>query len=354
MSEAASAFASDLSAPDEAALAPRAAVWAGPAVAVLTLIAAIVVCDAAGVPLRDPDGVASGRLGVALLLITGLVGLDIAVRASRISPGVLPTREALSEVRRERWNRHRAVPVALAVLSFFLTYFAYRNLKSVVPVLRPDVLYDAQLDRIDRAIFGGEAPASALHAILGTGVSAHALSGVYVLLFAFIPISLSIALVFSPNLETGLFYSTALALNWGLAAASYFLLPSIGPFHDLPGTFAELPVTAVTQLQDLLVTQRDAFVQNPGVPGSAQSIGAFASLHVSIYATAAFACHLLRLSRRIKVVVWALTALTVIATIYFGWHYLMDDVAGLLIAAVSLEAARRISHVRLPSRAAST
>ncbi|MDP9345210.1 MAG: hypothetical protein M3P44_05745, partial [Actinomycetota bacterium] len=39
------------------------AVLGGPAVAVASLIAALIATRSAGLPLRDPDGVASGRLG---------------------------------------------------------------------------------------------------------------------------------------------------------------------------------------------------------------------------------------------------------------------------------------------------
>ena len=37
----------------------------------------------------------------------------------------------------------------------------------------------------------------------------------------------------------------------------------------------------------------------------------------------------------VKRVFWTNFGLTVIATIYFGWHYLADDVAGITIALVS-------------------
>src|SRR6478672_9312617 len=107
----------------------------GPAVAVASLIAALIATRSAGLPLRDPDGVASGRLGIAALLVCGLVLIDILVRASRRSPGWRPTRDAFVAVRRERWTVARVLPVSIALLSFFASYFAYRNLKSVVPLL---------------------------------------------------------------------------------------------------------------------------------------------------------------------------------------------------------------------------
>lgn len=33
---------------------------------------------------------------------------------------------------------------------------------------------------------------------------------------------------------------------------------------------------------------------------------------------------------------------TMVATVYFGWHYVVDDVAGVLIAVVSVALARAI------------
>jgi PAP2 superfamily len=315
--------------PADAAAALRGAA-AGPVVAIVSLLLALFATARCGLPLRDPDGVASGRLLVALALVAVLILADIAVRAARHSAGPLPSIAAMRTVRRARWDRRRLVTVALAVLSFFLTYFAYRNLKSVVPLLRPE-LFDAQLATLDRDLFGGHAPAVVLQDLLGRGLAAEGLSTVYVLLFAFIPASLALALVFSRDLRAGLFYSTAFSLNWLLAGGSYYLLPSIGPFHDSPGDFAQLPSTAVSALQSMLLDERSAFLRDPTVAGSAQSIGAFASLHVSVYVTAALAAGMLGLPVVLRRLLWVLTGLTVVSTVYFGWHYVADDAAGVVI-----------------------
>ena len=167
-------------------------------------------------------------------------------------------------MRRERWTWRRGAVVATALVSFYASYFAYRNLKSVVPLLRPNELFDRQLADWDRVLFGGNDPAALLHTLLGTGFANHALSGAYLLLFIFIPVTLAAALVFSPNLQAGLFYASAQSLNWLLGAASYFLLPSLGPIYTDPGVFANLPVTDASKLQVLLLDQRIAFLARPG------------------------------------------------------------------------------------------
>jgi hypothetical protein len=317
-------------APDALAPPPWRAVAAGPVVAAITLVTALVLTSEAGVPLRDPSGVSLRRLTITAALVAVLAGLDIAFRGGR-----------------RRWTVARVVAVGSALVSFYVTYLAYRNLKSVVPLLRPDELFDRRLADLDRSLFFGNDPAALLHDVLGSGVSAHVLSAVYESFFLFIPIAIAFALVVLPDLRTGLFLTTALAINWTLAAASYFLLPSLGPIYAEPADFAHLPATGVSRLQELLINARVEFLRDPSAAGSAQSIGAFASLHVSIFFTAAVATHLLGLGRYVKIGVWVLFALTVLATVYFGWHYVLDDLAGLVIGLAALALARAIIGIDL-------
>jgi hypothetical protein len=322
-------------------------VFAGPLVAVLALALAYAITQIAGVPLRDPDGVASSRLRVALGFVAVLVCVDVVVRAARQNGRRFPTLAQVLSVKRERWTRHRIIPLCAALFGFFATYFAYRNLKSVVPLMRPGELYDAQLTDMETGVFGGEQPAVLLHDLLGTGIAAHVLSVGYMLLFFFIPLTLAVSLVFSSRLEEGLFYATALSLNWVIGAGSYYVLPSLGPFAADPAAFSSLPETAVRDLQDLLSSERAEFLSDPAAAGAAQSIGAFASLHVSIFVTGALAAHLLGLQRSIKATLWVLTGVTVLATIYFGWHYILDDLGGAVIAVMALALARAITGLDL-------
>ena len=154
---------------------PWRAVAAAPAVAAVTLVAALVLTSAAGVPLRDPAGVSLRRFVTAAALIAVLAGLDIAFRGGRA-----------------RWTAARALAVAGALVGFYVTYLAYRNLKSVVPLLRPGELFDRRLAEIDRSLFAGHDPAALLHSVLGSGIAAHGLSFVYELFFAFIPVAVEI------------------------------------------------------------------------------------------------------------------------------------------------------------------
>jgi len=274
------------------------------------------------------------------------VGLDVVVRAGRGSGTFPPSRAALARVRRERWTLRAGVAAGSALVGFYATYLAYRNLKSVVPLLRPGDLFDRQLIDLDRVLFGGNDPAELLHTLLGTGLSTHVLSTAYVAFIVFLPLTIGLALVFCRNLQAGLFYTTAQSINWVLGIGSYFLLPSLGPIYVDPGAFAALPVSEVTHLQDVLLEQRLDFLHDPAT-GTPQSIAAFASLHISMSFTAAFAAHLLGLGRRLRTALWIWFTVTVLGTIYLGWHYVLDDVGGVALGALALALARALTGIDL-------
>ena len=65
-----------------------------------------------------------------------------------------------------------------------------------------------------------------------------------------------------------------------------------------------------------------------------QSVAGFASLHCAITLLLALIVQYTLRSRSREWVGWVNFALTVVATIYFGWHYLADDLAGIVIAII--------------------
>ena len=46
--------------------------------------------------------------------------------------------------------------------------------------------------------------------------------------------------------------------------------------------------------------------------------------------------YLLGLGRRVRITLWTVLTLSVIATVYLGWHYVIDDLAGLVLALVAV------------------
>ena len=305
------------------------------AVAAVTGAVAVVCSLALGLPLRDPDGFL-GPSYVRLPLIAGLLlALDVVLRAllRARSPRAVP-REII-RVARERWPWHRLRPALIGLVAFYGTYVSYRNLKHYLPLLRPN-LVDDELRELDRMMTGGVPPAQLLHDLLGTGAAAHVLSWVYLAFLVFVPASLGLALVANRPSREASWYVTALCLNWSLGTASYYLLPSMGPVYAQSGVFLTLPETGTSLLQESLLESRAAVVTDPQATERVQSIAAFASLHVSIILTAALIAQFVLASVAVRALLWSFFGLTVVATIYFGWHYVIDDVAGVVIAVTSV------------------
>ncbi len=308
------------------------------AVAVVTGAVAVVCAVVLGQPVRDPDGFL-GPTYVRLPLIAAvLLALDVLPRAALRARSARSARAVVSEVvavARERWPWGRLRPVLVGLVAFYVTYVAYRNLKHYLPLLRSDIV-DDELEATDRAITGGTAPAEILHDLLGTGVAAHVLSWVYLAFLVFVPASLGIALVTRGRSRDAAWYVTALCLNWSLGTASYYVLPSMGPIYAEPALFRDLPRTGTSDLQDGLLESRLLVLADPEGTERLNSIAAFASLHVSIIFTAALVAQFTLRSVTLRAALWLFFALTMVSTIYFGWHYVLDDVAGLAIGAVAV------------------
>src|SRR4029450_3496645 len=136
-----------------------------------------------------------------------LVGLDVAIRAARMTGTRRPSRALMREVRRARWTWQRMGAAGGALLSFYVSYLAYRNLKGLLPILRPGDLFDAQVASVDRCLVAGHDPAALLHSVLGVGpIPTHLLAWLYAGFIVFLPLSLAVALGFSPDTSTTLFF----------------------------------------------------------------------------------------------------------------------------------------------------
>lgn len=286
-------------------------------------------------PLRDPEGLAGPSYIRLPLIVLGCYLADVVPRALVANRGFGNFATAVKSYTRARWTRSRVALVTVGLGSFYVVYVAYRNLKSFLPFVR-NRTYDPVLMQLDRALAFDHYPADVLHTVLGTGISAHVLSLAYVLFLVFVPLSLGAALVWSKNVATGFWYVIALCVNWVLGAASYYWMPSLGPFFAKPSVFADLPTTSVTKLQSSLIAGREVYQHDPLAGDSVQSVAAFASLHVSIIFTAALICHYVIPNVWVRRTMWLYWVLTTLSTVYFGWHYLLDDIAGLAIGLIAV------------------
>src|ERR1700709_208018 len=210
-------------------------------------LAAVTVAVATSyhLPIRDPDGVAVPtyvRLPIILLLA---FLTDVVPRAAWRGRSLTRFPRTLVAVIRERWPLVHIRFALVGLGAWYLTYAAFRNLKSFVPFVNRD-LEDSTLDHFDRILWLGHDPAEVLHHLFGMGIAAQFFSLVYVAWIVLVPVSIVFALALSRNRAAGEWYVTAVAVDWVLGVATYFAVPTLGPVYAAPADFAGLPHTYVT------------------------------------------------------------------------------------------------------------
>ena len=210
---------------------------------------------------------------------------------------------------------------------------SYRNLKSFLPFII-ETKYDRELHLIDRALFLGTEPAVVLHSVFGETFAAHIFSTIYLWFLPLVPLALTAWLIWSKNISYGYWFATSQCIAWSLGTASYYALPTLGPGFEYPWLYEGLANTGSTTLMEALDSGRDNVLFGT-VEGAVQSVAGFASLHVAITLLVALMVQYTLRSRVLKWIFWVNFGVTVIATLYFGWHYVADDIAGVVIALVA-------------------
>lgn len=274
------------------------------------------------------------------------VGADVAADPLEMTEAEEKT---VREMVRERWETHwtkeRMTLVVLGTVCFYITYVCYRNLKSNLPFVRPDpdrapgevkaLLFDRELHIMDRVLFFGHDPSDVLHAVFGTTWFAHVLSQIYLTYLPLVILLVTIWLVWSRNVSYGYWFVTSQVVAWTLGTLSYYLLPTLGPGIQYPSEYTDLTHTPTTDLMESITSGRNSVLYDPTVTDSLNSVAGFASLHVAITLLWALMVQYTVRSTILHWLFWVNFALTVIATLYFGWHYVADDIAGVAIAVIA-------------------
>lgn len=294
----------------------------------LLLSLMIVMAVTQHLPVRDPDDT---MLRFPAILL-GVIALDVVPRMLhrariRSTWSVGSLRGLAGEVLRERWPGRQWAFALSGLGAWYLCYATFRNVKSMVPFVNHH-LYDDKLAALDRHVWGGHDPANVLHSWFGSGIAAHLFSTAYIAWIGLVPVSICIALVWTRSTSAGSWFVTAVAVDWVLGALLYLAVPTLGPIYSDKPDFAGLPHTYVTTLENSLWSDRTEVVAHPWGSGTLQTIAAFPSLHVGIMMTICLTVQLIGLRRWIRVTSWVFLAITVLGTIYLGWHFFTDAVSG--------------------------
>lgn len=282
------------------------------------------------IPFKDPHGklFVAKLSGTAAYLAVAIV-LDVLVRWWRARrTGVGLWRTACN-----RWTPYRLLTVAAGLLAYFVVYFCYRNLKSWDVFRAPR---DAMLERWDHWLFFGHSPAVLLHDLLGQDLAAQVLTHLYESFSNVVTLALVAALAFTPTVRSAYVFVVSAMWAWILGVGTYYLIPSLGPFHQSPQDFAGLTRTSIQATQALYIAQRDQLLAHPHATDAFAQVSAFASLHCGL----TFLIFLMARWYGLRVISWAaglFVVCTLVATVYLGWHFAVDDLAGLALAWVAVQ-----------------
>lgn len=299
---------------------------------VVLLWAAIVAerSAALGIGVRDPDGqMFRNRLTKALVFLAVIALAEAVIRARSRGWSL----RNVGRVLRERWTLNRLLLVVSGLVGYHIVYLGYRNLKSW-NAFNP--LRDDDLLAWDRALFLGHSPWVMLHTLLGESYTAEALAVVYRSFTYVIVLGLVGTLALIPRVRHAYVFLSAATWAWILGTLCYYLLPSLGPYAAVPGDFDRLRHTPITDTQAEYLVERAAFLADHTAPDAFVSLGAFASLHVG-FTTLVFLMARYYGLRRLSRVLGVYLAAVIVSTVYFGWHYVLDDVAGVLLALTAVQ-----------------
>ncbi len=225
----------------------------------------------------------------------------------------------------------------LAIISLF-SVVVYGWMKLTVPIFNQR-LFDRQLWNIDLAISGGYSPNMFMLNLFSNPRALFFFDRSYAVIFFGSFALASTFFVSHPSRRVRIGFFTGNSVMWIAGAWLYLLVPSLGPAFFFPQVWMayrpDLPLTIHTQMllmQNYQNVLRIARGENLPV-SLLLGVGAFPSLHV------AFQTYVFLWMRRVwiygQLVFGLLVLFIVLGSMITGWHYLIDGVTGVVLAAVS-------------------
>lgn len=295
-----------------------------------------------GLPLRQPLNLYMSRLTeagalylVSLLLIFLFKRLSAIKASSEEKPPLADTVRAFAA---ERLTFERLIHDFRLLNAVAVMFVVFIQLKHLTPFIRKS-LFDEALLLSEQSMFGGELAGALLARSLPTEFAA-VLSDAYVLFYPYMAFLILYFILRSK--QSGSTFCTAFALCWFLGAALIYLVPSWGPCFYRPELFNHLAPTQMSELQSDLWKNKLFVESNPNSTEGVFLISGFPSLHVAIPLLGTILLY--PFSQALALASGALTILTVLSTLYFGWHYVIDDVGAAFLVFLALVLQRVVDH----------
>ncbi len=278
-------------------------------------------------------------LGVFAPGFAAQAAVGVAIRAA-IAWRTGTLQHYLGVIRTRRWLIDT---VRIVVFSAFSVQ-TYCWIKLAIPILHPR-LFDQELWNIDQAIFFGHSPSVFLVDLFSAPAALRSVDWSYANVFY---ASLLVAGVFfasSPDRKVRVSFINSNIAMWLIGAWLYVSVPALGPAFRFPEVWLPLSAyfTNTQQMQRTLVANYTTLLgYRRGVIRPVNilfGIAAFPSLHVAFEVLVLL--WMRRLWRYGEIVFGIFTVLIVIGSMVTGWHYLVDGIAGAILAAICFVSATR-------------
>jgi hypothetical protein len=283
---------------------------------------------------RGHDYIRPSFITVFLLAITlGTQALaGVAIRA--VVALVRKRRGYLRRLKRAGWW----LETARLVLAVSLTFFTYGWIKLAMPVVHPR-LFDQELWDLDQLLLFGAAPTVFVLDVFGNDLFLKTIDWSYANIFMASTAVAAAYFLSDPSRRVRIAFVNGNATLWLVGAWLYMLVPSLGPAYRFPDVWLAygetlprtqwLQGTLMRNYQNVLRAIRG----EPHAPLNIMfGIAAFPSLHV------AFQTYVFLWMRKLwtsgEVLFGIFAAAIFLGSMITGWHYLIDGLAGLVLAYV--------------------
>lgn len=311
---------------------PRSTIHLFEILAVAHLLALHALLHAHGLGLRLAAIPSTLVSALALLVPAFLIGVALRLAYSAM------VGEAEAYWRRIRDRSWILLSVRLLVSTALVIYF-YSSLKGLLQILH-GATHDQALWRIDQWTLLGFSPNVLSLYAFQNPFALKIIDAGYSTVFV---TSLAASIPFFFSLESDrlrLAYATGGSMLWLAGAWLYYLVPSLGPCYAFAEVWepfaAALPQTL--QMQRFLMANYQAIgrIAVDSIPPAMNILGgiaAFPSLHVA--SQAFIVLWIARLIPGLRLPAYLSLILIFVGSVVTGWHYLVDSLAGLVLAWVS-------------------
>jgi hypothetical protein len=124
-------------------------------------------------------------------------------------------------------------------------------------------------------------------------------------------------------------FFTSFVLLWFATILVIYSFPTLGPCFYVPEYFAEIPACKVTDMQTMLWEHKLFLDKFPKHEEGIYAISGLPSLHLAVPILGAL--YFRHFSRFLACLSWLFVGVTIVTTLYFGWHYFLDDVGSFFL-----------------------